>query len=217
MYKCRASAAASRVFLLSNLDWFWSSKRQNNCSHISRWTLSGLKQLSFTWFSINHVLVSNLIIRIFWGALLSLFLSGGMIFISHLLRRLYFFISQLALHCIICLDHFSLILLRHIIGDIERPLIFRSFYVSICSTVINISLMYITSIRISSLFVHINISICSKLHIFAQSLNKIELFCLHILTVLDYMSYKSLYQNMKHICKLFVLDLTQRVSKRFHF
>ncbi len=68
------------VSLVSNLDWFWSSKRQNNCSHISRWTLTGLKQLSFTWFSINHVLVSNLIIRIFWGALLSLFLSGGMIF-----------------------------------------------------------------------------------------------------------------------------------------
>ncbi len=119
------------------------------------------------------------------------------------------FISQSALHCIICLDHFSLILLRHIIGDIERPLIFRSFYASICWTVRNISLMYITSIRISSLFVHLNISICSKLHIFAQSLNKIELFCLHILTVLDYMSYKSLYQNMKHICKLFVLDLTK--------
>ncbi len=31
-------------------------------------------------------------------ASLSLFLSGGMIFISHLLRSLYFFISQSALH-----------------------------------------------------------------------------------------------------------------------
>ncbi len=98
-----ASARASCVFLLSNLDWFWSSKRQNNCSHISRWTLSGLKQLSFTWFSINHVLVSNLIIRsfeerLFPEALHSLFLSGGMIFISHLLRSVYFFISQSALH-----------------------------------------------------------------------------------------------------------------------
>ncbi len=38
-------------------------------------------------------------------------------------------------------------LLRHITGDIERPLIFRSFYVSICCTVINISLIYITSSR----------------------------------------------------------------------
>ncbi len=27
---------------LSNLDWFWSSKRQNNCSHVSRRTLTGL-------------------------------------------------------------------------------------------------------------------------------------------------------------------------------
>ncbi len=38
-----ASAAASRVFLLSNLG---STKLQNNCSRISRWTLS--EQLSFT-------------------------------------------------------------------------------------------------------------------------------------------------------------------------
>ncbi len=106
-----------------------------------------LKQLSFTWFSINHVLVSNLIIRIFWGALLSLFLSGGMIFISHLLRSLYFFISQSALHCIAL---YVRIISRHIIGDIERQLIFRSCYVSICCTVIKISLIYITSIRISS-------------------------------------------------------------------
>ncbi len=47
-----------------------------------------LKQLSFTWFSINHVLVSNLIIR--WSLEERLFLSGGMIFISPqliLLRR----------------------------------------------------------------------------------------------------------------------------------
>ncbi len=81
-----------------------------------------LKQLSFTWFSINHVLVSNLIIRIFWGALLSLFLSGGMIFISHLLRSLYFFISQssIALHCI-----YVRIIFKTYYWDIERQLIFR--------------------------------------------------------------------------------------------
>ncbi len=163
---------------MSNRDWFWSSKRQNNCSHISRWTLTGLKQLIFTWFSINHVLVSNQIIRIFWGALLSLFLSGGMIFISHLLRSLYY--SSLNQHCIIRLDHFSLILLRHIIGDIERPLIFRSFYVSICSTVIKISMIFTE-------FHHINISICSKLHVIAQ----FELFLLQILTVSDYMGHKN--------------------------
>ncbi len=157
---------------MSNLDWFWSSKRQNNCSHISRWTLTGLKQLSFTWFSINHVLVSNLIIRIFWGALLSLFLSGGMIFISHLLRSLYY--SSLNQHWIICLDHLHLILLRHIIAHIERQLIFRSFYVSICCTVINISLIYITSMRNTSYkYQHLQL-----IHIFAQfeSLNKIKMF-----------------------------------------
>ncbi len=55
--------------------------------------------------------------RLFPEALLSLFLSGGMIFISHLLRRLYY--SSLNQHCIICLDHLHLILLRHIIADIE--------------------------------------------------------------------------------------------------
>ncbi len=49
--------------------------------------------------------------HIFWGAFIS---------------------SALNQHCIICLDHFHLILLRHIIGDIEQRLIFRSFYVSIC-------------------------------------------------------------------------------------
>ncbi len=86
--------------------------------------------------------------RLFPEALLSLFLSGGMIFISHLLRSVYFFFSQSSLDCIICLDHFSLIL-RHIIGDIEWRLIFISFYVSICSTERS---HWFTSIRISSLF-----------------------------------------------------------------
>ncbi len=78
--------------------------------------------------------------RLFPEALLSLFLSGGMIFISHLLRRLYFFISQSALHCIALyiLDQFNLILLRHITGNIEWSLIFRSLYVSICYAVIKI-------------------------------------------------------------------------------
>ncbi len=35
---------------------FYQVNVQNNCSNISRWTLTGLKQLSFTWFSINHFL-----------------------------------------------------------------------------------------------------------------------------------------------------------------
>ncbi len=107
--------------------------------------------------------------RLFPEALLSLFLSGGMIFISHLLRRLYFFISRSALHCIICLDHFNLILLRHIIGDIEWRLIFRWFYVSICCTVRKISLI---SLQIESL--------------------------IHIFTVSDYMRNKSLIYQKRH-------------------
>ncbi len=82
--------------------------------------------------------------------------------------------SSLNQHCIISLDHLHLILLRHIIGDIKWPLIFRSFYVSICCTVIKISLIYITTIRISSYkYQHLQ-----KIHIYAQfvSLNKTELF-----------------------------------------
>ncbi len=140
---------------MSNLDWFWSSKRQNNCSHISRWTLTGLKQLSFTWFSINHVLVSNLIIRIFWGAFVSRSFTFTVpqrrndLHLTSSEERLFLHLSiSIGLHCIICLDHFNLISLRHIIGDIERPLMFRSFMSG--STVIKISLIYITSIRISS-------------------------------------------------------------------
>ncbi len=44
MYKHPPSAAASRVFLLSKLDWFFSRLKKR------------LKQLGFTWFSINHLL-----------------------------------------------------------------------------------------------------------------------------------------------------------------
>ncbi len=54
-------------------------------------------------------------------------------------------LDAIRLHCIIYLDHFNLILLRHIIGDIEWRLIFRSFYVSIRCTVIKIWPTYITS------------------------------------------------------------------------
>ncbi len=78
---------------------------------------------------------------------------------------------SIELHFIICLDHF--ILLTHIIGDIEWWLIFIYFYISICSTVIKISLICITSIRISA---YIYISICSQFYISApfESLNKID-------------------------------------------
>ncbi len=54
---CTSTSVQLQLVLhVSNLDLFWSSKRQNNCSHISRWTLTGLKQLGFTWFSSNHFL-----------------------------------------------------------------------------------------------------------------------------------------------------------------
>ncbi len=142
------------VFLLSNLDWFWSSKRQNNCSHISDEHLLDWSSSGFTWFSINHVLVSNLIIRIFWGTFVSRSFTFTVpqrrndLHLTSSEERLFLHLSiSIGLHCIICLDHFNLILLRHIIGDIEWPLIFRLFCVNICS--IKISLIYITSIRVS--------------------------------------------------------------------
>ncbi len=64
-----------------------------------------LKQLSFTWFSINHVLVSNLIIR--WSLEERLFLSGGMIFISpsftsHLTETCYWRDRATAVHLLYC-------------------------------------------------------------------------------------------------------------------
>ncbi len=113
-------------------DWYWS-----RCKIISP-DEHLLKQLSFTWFSINHVLVSDLIIRIFWGAFITS--SASYVWIN--------------------------ILLRHIIGDIER-------YLDHCVT--NISLIFIKSIR--------NISICTKF-IFLLNLRlwiKMSCFFLHIL------------------------------------
>ncbi len=101
------------LLLVSNLDWFWSSKHHNNCSHISRWTLSGLKTLSFTWFSINHVLDSNLIFRIFWEAFVTFTVP---------LRRndLHLTSSEerLSLHLSISIALYVWII-YHIIGDID--------------------------------------------------------------------------------------------------
>ncbi len=56
-----------------------------------------LKHLSFTWFSINHVLVSNLIIRLFWGAFITS--SASYVWINILLRHITEYIEW-------CLDHF---------------------------------------------------------------------------------------------------------------
>ncbi len=59
-------------------------------------------------------------------------------------------------------------------------------------------------------FHHINISICTKLHIFAQFNKKI----LHILTISDYMSHKTLrikYDTKTYIHKIFYLKVQQTV------
>ncbi len=73
---------------MSDLDWFWSSKRQNNCSHISRSTLSEAAQLYLILHQSCFTLRSDHQDLYFhW-----------MIFITHLLRSLYLFISQSALH-----------------------------------------------------------------------------------------------------------------------
>ncbi len=71
--------------------------------------------------------------HLFPEALLSLFLSGGMIFISHLLRSVYFFISQSALHHMF--GSFQSHLTKTYYWDLEWWLIFWSFYPRICSTV----------------------------------------------------------------------------------
>ncbi len=99
--------------------WFWSSKRQNNCSHISRWTLTEAAQL--------YLILHQSCFRVKSDH-------------QDLMRSVYIFISWITL----CLDHLNIILRRHIIGDIERRLIIISFYVGICCTVINISQIHLT-------------------------------------------------------------------------
>ncbi len=76
-----------RVSLLSDLDWFWSSKRQNNCSHISRWTQLYLilHQSCFSLKSDHQDLYFLCSSAEEWSS-------------SHLLRSVYFFISRSASH-----------------------------------------------------------------------------------------------------------------------
>ncbi len=193
--------SASRVLFLSDLDWFWSSKRQNNWSHISRSTLSEAAQL----YLILH------------RSCFSLRSDHQMIFSYVHCSSAEEWSSSLNQHCIICLDHLHLIWLRRIIGDIERPLICISFYVSNYCTVIKISLIYITSSRIASYkYQHL-----TKLYISAPfgPLNKTELFFLHILTISDDLSYTSLMDlNKKHICKLyFTLHFLSSFNKLSRF
>ncbi len=109
------------------------SKCKNNfdiVSNIWKWTLTGLKQLSFTWLS-RHL---------FFSFEKSLSLKYD----HQAFEKCLFvhFLIIIVLHCIICVDnqtkHFNIILLRLIIGDIEWRLIF------IWCTVINILLIYVT-------------------------------------------------------------------------
>ncbi len=60
VYLCKwqPSARDSCVFLLSNLYWFLNIRDilksiSNFVGNISRWTLTGLKQLGFTWFQMS--------------------------------------------------------------------------------------------------------------------------------------------------------------------
>ncbi len=87
-----------------------------------------------------------------------------------------------------------------------RLRIFLSFYVSIW--VIKISVVFITSIRISSVFVHINISICTKLHTLAYvgPLNKIEGLFFPLSLYHTRWAIKAYDNQQKHKCKyLFVI------------
>ncbi len=136
MYKLPPSARASRVFLLSYLDYFLSSKQDKN---------------------------------------------------KNVYLFLHFSIS-IRLHCIVCLDHFNLILLRHIIGDI------LILYVGICGIVLmDLPRSHWFTLQASqlSLFSHLKISICIKLPIFAhlESLNKTQLFFPSIVSLYQIVIY----------------------------
>ncbi len=103
---------ASRVFCCQI--WFLLSKHQNNFSkifldeHLLDWSSSALLDSPSIMFESQIWSSGSFEERLFPEALLSLFLSGGTIFISHLLRSVYLFISQSSLDCIICLDHLKM-------------------------------------------------------------------------------------------------------------
>ncbi len=95
---------------------------------------------------------------------------------NDLLRSLYY--SSLNQHCIIC---YNLILLRHITGDIERRLIFRSFYVISYKDLIDLHYKHQKKYLL-------------QIHIFAHF--ESDFFFLHFLTISDYMSHKSLMDQI---------------------
>ncbi len=111
------------------------------------------------WFSINHVLVSNLIIRIFE----ELFVT------SSLNQHLHYMFGSFTSH-----------LLRQIIGDYRAT---NWYFDHLCQYMLyKISSIDITSIRVS-LYKYQHLQ---QIAIFAQfeSLIKIKLFLIHILTTL---------------------------------
>ncbi len=94
-------------------------------------------------------------------------------FISHLLKSVCFFISQ---SIIICLDHLHLILLRHIIADIELYLIILCHYLLHCFIdLIDLHYKHQNFIMLYK-YQHLH-----QIHIYAPfvSLNKTELFFPH--------------------------------------
>ncbi len=98
----------------------WSVSLIFHCMlYISSEYWGGLKQLSFTWFSINHFLEKSVRLKSDHQDLLRSVCFQKLYFhcsssSSHIFWGV-FISSSLNQHWIICLNHFNLILLRHII------------------------------------------------------------------------------------------------------
>ncbi len=195
---------------MSDPDWFRLSKRQNNCSHISRWTLSGLKTLSFTWFSINHVLDSNLIIGIFWGAFVTFTVPRRRndLHITSSEERV---VLQLSIS--IALYVWIIYISSHFIADIA----WRHFYLH---NLLSVSAALLE--RRSNWFT-LHASKCNHIHTVSASAsksyfcsvwNKIELFLLiflRILTISDYIRHKhwmhEIWQSSKTHMHIFTKNI----------
>ncbi len=159
-------------------------KRQNNCSRISRSTLSEAAQL----YLILH------------QSCFSLKSDHQMIFRGAFVPQ---WRNDLHLSIIICVDHSHLILLRRVIGDIETD-----NYIILCQYLLH---CYKDLIDLqASESHHRDISICIKLHVFTQfgSLNKIELLSFIFSIYQNIWAVKAWWtkydkKKKKNTCKLF--------------
>jgi len=141
-------------------------------------TLTGLKQLRFSWLS-RHISLekpwaSNMIVR--------------------LLRKVYLFISQSSLYCV-ALCVLKLWALTKLLNTKTLEWLHLIFMSEVCYKEL-IDLHYNHNFyNYIITFVCINISICTKLHVFSvwASEKKISCFFLHILTISDSISYKQLF------------------------